>query len=192
MRRTAWILAALGIAGSSLRGYAQEPPTRANVAVKRTAAAKAPAESESRAFYDELFGTEVPGEPESAAKPRAGSLKSSMSASQSMDELLGKGTTDAPEMAPASEAFPKRRDAASGKSAVSAAALFEAEGTVARLDGKRPVLKADAPSAVPEPGEVVPVAGTGKTVATSTTNRNQRIIPRNTLRPPRKLIPSSC
>ena len=173
MRRTAWILAALGIAGGSLRGYAQDTP-RASVPVKRTPAVKSTAEPGSRDFYDDLFGAPQPGAPQSDARPKAGSLADSMKSSQSMDELLVK---DGPVPSPASrgDAFPTR----SKSSAVSAAALFEAAdkpGTVKRT-AQGTTLKADAPSSVPDAGEVLPVAGTGRSVSTSLTNRNQRIEP---------------
>jgi uncharacterized repeat protein (TIGR01451 family) len=174
MRRTAWILAALGIAGSTLRGYAQE--TRASVPVKRTPAVKAPAESASSDFYNDLFAEPPADEPDSSLKPKAGSLAGS---TRSVNELLSKGSGDLPAPASAKDAFPGRKSPAASKANVSAAALFEATdrpGTVSR-SSKGTTLKADAPNAVPDAGDVVPVAGTGRSVSTSLTNRNQRIEP---------------
>src|SRR5688572_6104460 len=96
MRRTAWILAALGIAGSTLRGYAQE--TRASVPVKRTPAAKAAVDPAPRDFYDDLFGEAPADEPKSDARPKARGLADSMESSRSLDELLSKdkGAVPAP------------------------------------------------------------------------------------------------
>ncbi|QDT53675.1 Large cysteine-rich periplasmic protein OmcB precursor [Caulifigura coniformis] len=176
MRRTAWILAALGIAGGTLRGYAQETP-RASIPVRRIPAAAPSAEPPSRDFYDDLFGDAPKDEPQSDAKPRVRKLSDSMESSQSLNELLTDGGGPAPSPASARDAFPTRRPSASGK-AVSAAALFESSNspsTVART-GKGKTLKADAPDSVPDAGGVVPVAGTGRAVATSTTNRNQRLV----------------
>src|SRR5690242_5643971 len=110
MRRTAWILAALGIAGSTLRGYAQEP-TRASVPVKRTPAAKAPVEPASGDFYDDLFGEPPAGEPNSEAKPKVRKLSDSMESSHALDELLTKPGGGVPAPASAKDAFPTRRPA---------------------------------------------------------------------------------
>lgn len=176
MRRTAWILAALGIAGSTLRGYAQE--TRP-VSVKRTPAAKAPAEPASRDFYDDLFAEPPADEPKSDLKPKAGSLADSMQSSRVLDELLTKDGSAVPAPASAKDAFPARKTPAAARSNVSAAALFEASdrpSTVSRA-GKGTALKADAPNAIPDAGAVVPAAGTGRSVSTSLMNRNQRIEP---------------
>jgi uncharacterized repeat protein (TIGR01451 family) len=176
MRRTAWILAALGIAGSSLRGYAQETGTRASVPVKRTPAAKAAAEPASSDFYDDLFAELPTDEPKSDVKPKAGSLKDSVASQRSLEELLSKET---PAPASAKDAFPTRKTPAAARSNVSAAALFESSdrpGTVSR-SGKGTTLKADAPNAIPDAGDVIPAAGTGRSVSTSLTNRNQRIEP---------------
>jgi len=177
MRRTAWILAALGIAGGTLRGYAQETP-RASIPVRRTPAAAASAEPPSRDFYDDLFGEAPKDEPQSDAKPKVRRLADSMEASQSLNELLTDGSGPAPSPASAKDAFPTRRPASPSKSPVSAAALFESSNgpsAVART-GKGKTLKADAPNSVPDEGGVVPVAGTGRAVSTSTTNRNQRLV----------------
>jgi len=177
MRRTAWILAALGIAGSTLRGYAQEN-TRASVPVKRTPAVRASVEPASREFYDDLFGEAPAGEPNSDAKPRVRPLADSMESSRALDELLTKPGGAVPAPASAKDAFPTRRTAAASKSPVSAAALFEASDRPAvSRTGKGTTLKADAPNSVPEPGDVVPVAGTGRSISTSLTNRNQRVQP---------------
>src|SRR5262245_22636309 len=112
MRRTAWILAALGIAGSSLRGYAQETGTRTSIPVKRAPAAKAPADTASRDFYDDLFGGAPADEPTSDAKPKVRSLADSMESSRALDELL---TKDGPAPASAKDAFPARKTPAAGR-----------------------------------------------------------------------------
>ncbi len=179
MRRTAWILAALGIAGSTLRGYAQEP-ARASIPVKRAPAAQAPGDKASRDFYDDLFGAPPADEPQSDLKPKARSLADSMESSRSLNELIANdGTTGIPATAATKDAFPTRRTPDRSNAPVTAAALFEASdrpGTVART-GNGPLLKADAPSALSDDSAVVPAAGTGRSVSTSLTNRNQRIEP---------------
>ncbi|HVJ69265.1 MAG TPA: CARDB domain-containing protein [Caulifigura sp.] len=179
MRRTAWILAALGLAGSTLHGYAQET-ARTSVPVRR-APAKAAAETTSTDFYDDLFGTPQLDEPDSEARPKVKALAGSMDSSQSIKELLT--TRDgSPSPAAANDAFPTRRQMkpqTSSASSVSAAALFEASDrpTGVKRTASGATLKAEAPNAIPDEGPVVPVAGTGKSVSTSLTNRNQRIEP---------------
>lgn len=178
MRRTAWILAALGIAGSTLPGYAQEPD-RASIPVKRTPAVKASLAPATSDFYHDLYGKPAGDEPESDLRPQARSLADSMESSRSLNELIASDSTTTPSPVAANEAFPTRRTSSATKSPVSAAALFEAgnrPSTVTR-SSKGTTLKADAPSPLDDDSEVVPAAGTGRSVSTSVTNRNQRIEP---------------